>query len=299
MHIKSIALESFKRFTQLTIDGLPEGARLVILAGPNGSGKSSLFDAFKIWHDTNTMGFYWDPQYYPKAGIPDRHLGQDPNQYVKIAFHEEVPSALELRKRLFYLRSAYRNEADFTVNSIQRSGSALDAPRPAKMIDNDTRVSDDYQRLVSASLEGLYSGQKDAMNVAELRKSFIGPIRDSMSRIFDGLLLAGVGDPLQGGSFFFEKAGRQFHYKNLSGGEKAVFDLILDFVAKLPSYNDTVFCIDEPELHMSTKLQAALLGEMFRVIPKNSQTLACDACDRHDAKGPRPPADIARRSCLP
>jgi predicted ATPase len=272
MHIKSIALESFKRFTQLTIDGLPEGARLVVLAGPNGSGKSSLFDAFKIWHDMNAgYGYSWDPQYHPKAGIPDRPGAQNPNQYVTIAFHEELPSPGEMRKRLLYIRSAYRNEADFTVNSIQRSGSALDAPRPAKMIDNDTRVSDDYQRLVSASLEGLYSGSKDAMNVAELRQSFIGPIRDSMSRIFDGLLLAGVGDPLAGGSFFFEKAGRQFHYKNLSGGEKAAFDLILDFVAKLPSYNDTVFCVDEPELHISTKLQAALLGEMFRVIPKNSQ----------------------------
>ena len=45
MKIKSINLKDFKRFTDLTIDGLPETAKLVVMIGPNGSGKSSVFDA--------------------------------------------------------------------------------------------------------------------------------------------------------------------------------------------------------------------------------------------------------------
>ena len=44
MKIKSIKLEGFRRFKDLTIK-LPETARLVVMIGPNGSGKSSVFDA--------------------------------------------------------------------------------------------------------------------------------------------------------------------------------------------------------------------------------------------------------------
>ena len=44
MKIKSIKLEGFRRFKDLTIK-LPETARLVVMVGPNGSGKSSVFDA--------------------------------------------------------------------------------------------------------------------------------------------------------------------------------------------------------------------------------------------------------------
>ncbi len=50
MRVKRIHLENFKRFTDLTIEGIPETAKLVVLIGPNGCGKSSLFDSFKTWH---------------------------------------------------------------------------------------------------------------------------------------------------------------------------------------------------------------------------------------------------------
>ena len=39
MKIKSIELEGFKRFKDLTIGELPETARLIVMVGPNGSGK--------------------------------------------------------------------------------------------------------------------------------------------------------------------------------------------------------------------------------------------------------------------
>ena len=42
MKIKSIKLKDFKRFTDLTIEGLPETAKLVVMIGPNGCGKSSV-----------------------------------------------------------------------------------------------------------------------------------------------------------------------------------------------------------------------------------------------------------------
>ena len=49
LRIRSIRLTEFKRFTDLTIEGIPDTAKLVILVGPSGSGKSSLLDAINTW----------------------------------------------------------------------------------------------------------------------------------------------------------------------------------------------------------------------------------------------------------
>jgi predicted ATP-binding protein involved in virulence len=52
IRLKSIKATDFKRFSNLTVQKIPESAKLIMLAGPNGSGKSSLFDAMDIWYLT-------------------------------------------------------------------------------------------------------------------------------------------------------------------------------------------------------------------------------------------------------
>jgi len=54
-------------------------------------------------------------------------------------------------------------------------------------------------------------------------------------------------------------------------GRKEVIDLIVDLIIKKPKFNDTIFCIDEPELHLNTKIQRALLLEIDHLIPENCQ----------------------------
>lgn len=72
--------------------------------------------------------------------------------------------------------------------------------------------------------------------------------------------------------FFFKKGDiESFHYKNLSGGEKAAFDLLLDLIIKIDHYDNTVFFIDEPDSHMHTSLQGKLIKEIYRIVPENSQ----------------------------
>jgi hypothetical protein len=90
--------------------------------------------------------------------------------------------------------------------------------------------------LVSRTLEGVYDGLHDHLGVSELREEMIGRVRGAMARVFDDLL-----------------------HKNLSGGEKAAFDLLLDFIIKRDFYDDTVHCIDEPELHVGSRVQGRLL----------------------------------------
>lgn len=267
MHISRLHARSFKRFHDLTIE-IPGTPRLVLMCGPNGMGKSSVIDAFRLWHGGHGSGEGWfiDEAYHRRSGEPA--LG--PDQLIDVEFAEGPPAADP--RKLIYARSAYRHEPDFQSGAVQRAGQLFDAPRSRRMIEPEVKVSDNYQRLVSATLDELFSGGHDSETVAALRDRHIGRVRDSMLELFPNLELQGPGDPIGGGTFYFRKDGRpEFHYKNLSGGEKAAFDLLLDLVIKTAAYDDTVFCVDEPELHLNTRLQAALLTSLLRLLPESAQ----------------------------
>ena len=62
-----------------------------------------------------------------------------------------------------------------------------------------------------------------------------------------------------------------YHYKNLSGGEKAAFDLILDIHLKKSYFKNAIYCIDELESHLHTKVQGSLLKELCNIVPATSQ----------------------------
>ncbi len=259
MKLKSIELKSYRRFEHLKIDGLPP-AKLVVLAGPNGSGKSSLFDAFSIWQQLHKDGLNWDASYHSRAGAPW-------NQHVMLEFHSGSPS-----RKTFYFRTAYRNDPDFQINSLHRQGPAADETRIRRMIDADGAVGANFQRLASNALEQAFALSKDSMTLKEFREDTIGEISSAMVRIFPDLRLHTLGNPLEEGTFRFAKGTiNQFSYKNLSGGEKAAFDLLLDLVVKKKSYDDTVFVIDEPETHMNTRLQGDLLRELYNLVPDQCQ----------------------------
>ena len=94
----------------------------------------------------------------------------------------------------------------------------------------------------------------------------------AISRVFEDLEFSSVGEPLTNGNFYFTKGTtKDFSYQNLSAGEKSAFDLILDMVVQSKYYPDAVYCIDEPELHMHTKLQGKVLRELYLLIPGRSQ----------------------------
>jgi predicted ATPase len=264
MHLLGVKARGYKRFDDLMISDLPATARLVVLTGPNGSGKSSVFDAFTTW--SGSPGY--DKEYHEKQGS----ISRERHELVSIAFHEPLPANQDDRRKIFYIRSAYRHEADFTTASLERMGSIWQAPKPRKMIDPDAVVSDNYKRLVATSLQNLYNTEFNDITIQQLRERLIGDIQKTMHRVFSDLLLVSVGNPLEKGSFFFEKGtSARFHYKNLSGGEKAAFDILLDVITKRGVYDDSVYCIDEPELHMHTRLQGLLLEELISLIPPQSQ----------------------------
>ena len=270
MKIREIQLRGFKRFTHTAITDIPVAARLVILAGPNGSGKSSLIDAVHTWHGmvwTGRSG--WDDTYHIKQ-LEQRISGWA--QQVEVSFHAPEPTTREAREKAVYVRTAYRNDPQFLLTTLSHAEPATKEHRVHKLIENDTAVSRNYQRLASGALEDALERLDSTMTLGTFREQTLGEIRDAMSRLFPGLILNSLGNPLIVGTFKFDKGdSKAFLYQNLSGGEKAAFDLLLDILIKRREFDDTVFFIDEPEAHMASGLQGTLLEELFRAVPPQSQ----------------------------
>ncbi|MEQ9335357.1 AAA family ATPase [Thalassobaculum sp.] len=268
MHILSVHLRDFRRFADLQIIDLPVTAKLVVLAGPNGVGKSSLFDAFLLRYRLDTaLGWNRDGKYYVRPG-------ELPNSIDQISNHVAVTtdSGSRLVRGSLYVRSAYRNDHEFAASALSRQTPILETVNLARMIEPDATVNSNYIRLASQAMEDVFVNEDEKITMGEYREKQIAEIRNPLTRLFPDLIFTGIGNPLDQGAFQFNKgASKGFDYKNLSGGEKAAFDLILDIVVKRRYYADAIYCIDEPEAHMNTKVQGAILEELLDLIPDNSQ----------------------------
>lgn len=265
MRISSVHLKNFKRFTDLLVRDIPASAKLVVVVGPNGCGKSSLFDAFLQWYRQKAgFGIHNEEVYFRKDS-------QQPfgwTESIEVTLHGNVAP----KRGSLYVRTAYRNDPDFSISGFTRPDVPSDTVRFSRVIENDQTVSDNYRRLVYDTTAAIYDSANDAKTVKSLREELIGQVRASMSRVFGDLLLNNISDPLGSGAFFFEKGTtKSYHYKNLSGGEKAAFDLLLDLQVKKKYFADSIYCIDEVEAHLHTGVQGALVREMVDILPGESQ----------------------------
>lgn len=265
MRISSVRLKNFKRFTDLLVHDIPSTAKLVVVVGPNGCGKSSLFDALLHWYRRSVgFGIHGEEVYFRKDS--KQPFGWE--ESVEVTLYGGVSP----KKGSLYVRTAYRNDPDFSISGINRPNIPSDTVRFNRVIENDQTVSENYQRLVYDTTAAIYDLANDAKTVQALREELIGQIRASMQRVFGDLLLNNISDPLGSGAFFFEKGtAKSYHYKNLSGGEKAAFDLLLDLHVKKRYFPDAVYCIDEVETHLHTRVQGALVRELADILPGASQ----------------------------
>ena len=273
MRIKSVRLKNYKRFTELTIADLPETARLVVLVGPNGTGKSSVFDSFllKAKAAVNNFRLSGDTEeYYDK--VSESRTTQQVAGRVGIEFHGVGGGDVDW-KSAFQVRSAYRNEADFRISDLRATSSQDAEPRIARIIDRDESVSRNYERIVWKRLQDLDRDAPEQITIGQYRRESLGDLQKAMRGLFwdPDLLLQDFGG-IQGGSFRFSKGNvADFHYKNLSGGEKAAFDVLLDVFVKRDEAKEAVFCIDEPELHVATALQGPLIASILTLLREPSQ----------------------------
>lgn len=272
MKLKTIKLKNFKRFDDLTINLGENPKKIIALVGPNGCGKSSIFDAFEEkLKDYKSASQSEDASYFSKfwhSIFPEEKLERyNKNESITITKEDNTAS---FDKKSFYIRSAYRFTSKLKVDSIKAQSDIIeDSNRPYSSNAMDSRLKSNYERLLSRLLYDFEGGEKTG---AEFKKEFLEKINKILINILDVKVssLGNIGDGK--GQLFFEKEkSKNFPYENLSSGEKEVIDIIIDLVIKTPDFNDTVYCIDEPELHLNTAIQRKLLIEIEKLVPDNCQ----------------------------
>jgi AAA15 family ATPase/GTPase len=270
MKIRTIRLREFKRFDDLTIDLGPNPKKIVAMVGPNGCGKSSVFDAFEEMLKNLKNNGVEDTGYYLKSMFYDdvatRKTEYQRSQSVSI-INDQGNSNFVLKS--FCIRTSYRFASKINVSQISAKGLIIDDERPMSSIALDNRLQSNYERLLGNAYKAFENGDKTGNQV---KQELIGKINTVLAKVLD-IQISSFGNVVEGkGSLYFKKDNTiDFPYSNLSSGEKEVVDILIDLIVKIDTYDDTVFCIDEPELHLNTGIQRRLLVEIDEIIPENCQ----------------------------
>ena len=309
MHITRVELKNFKRFTDLTIDGIPNDAKLVLLIGSNGSGKSSVFDAFEIDNSrrrippfsTNETALRRSGNAQESNKVNERLL-----EYKKSSLIEgdpEVKITTDLRPKYSdgtYINEVepptYPREIDDTSGTIRYYGrtsfrqvsrlvrrqvdgasiSERDFDRPLNFIDRDNRFENDIDRISGQILRELF---RDTSTAEQIRLNYIGAINGAFERIFgetngSKLSIYEILPPLEEKppQLNFRKGNSEIPYDYLSAGEKEVVNILINLLARRDQYTDAVYFFDEIDLHLNTQLQFNLIKEIVENwIPENCQ----------------------------
>ena len=291
MKITALTLQNFKRFTHLEIKNIPTEAKLVLLVGANGSGKSSVFDAFE-WYMMDekprdkTGALIQHDTYYMKDVNKPISVGIEP-----LGFTKSIPNAMEVNpklglthKNLFFGRPSMRIVPTLTNSFFDESVIRDNSDGPAHYIDFDTRFHNDvktFTRSIGRALRDPLFRGKPVVDLAAIAQRFINPVNESLVRIFGkeqktSIRIANYEDagstanePPQ---LIFAKGQSLINYDLLSHGEKQVIVILMNLIIRSQYFQDTIYYIDEMDVHLNTTLQYALLKEITENwIPENCQ----------------------------
>jgi predicted ATP-binding protein involved in virulence len=278
MRIKSLRLKNFKRFTDLTLQDIPENAGLVLLIGSNGSGKSSIFDAFEYFSNHNKKSWKDSGLDFRKTASANLTVQIETFEYGiegLIANGWQISNKIESSS--FYGRTSFRQVPRLLKRTLGTAFNITqDDDRAPSFIDRDIRFENDLEHIFGKLLKEFFRTNDDK---SEIKEKIINPINDSLERIFGQengtkLRLLEMIPPLEGriAEINFIKGNSIFHYNYLSAGEKEVFNILINLVARVEYYQNTIFFFDEIDLHLNTKLQYAFIKEITENwLPDNCQ----------------------------
>ncbi|MDB9529012.1 AAA family ATPase [Oscillatoria sp. CS-180] len=154
----------------------------------------------------------------------------------------------------------------------QRTSTSLTPEDPRREIDLTQDVLRDrlskwrqfHQSLTSGQIKELRPGQKDLYKEIESAYQTVFP-----SRIFEGPVpRQNIDDFLEEPWFYLSDGERQYEISEMSGGERAIFPILVDFVRW--NVHNSIVLIDELELHLHPPMQQAFLRSLPS-LGKNNQ----------------------------
>lgn len=262
MHIKKIHMSKYKRFFDLTIDLGENPRRIVALVGPNGCGKSSVFDAMlyamKALAPIGNTNSHQDVQYHSLEGKPlydyqNIQIEIDQGDFLTV-YRSKRAQGLE--KTIFSFRSSFRYNSGLHISNVQAVDEIqLNNYGASTASDIDQRIEQNYRRLNAKFCH--YRDEND-LRPSEAKDAIVKYLNDAIKNCLD-LEITSMGNiESNEGTLYFKKSDSDivFDYNVLSAGEKETIDLLLDLYLRKDIYKDSIYIIDEPELHLNTSIQS-------------------------------------------
>ncbi len=272
MKITKLELKNFKRFDDLIIDmtALAEPAKLVLLIGTNGSGKSSVFDAFEFINKYKKDEIHTgskNSSYYKKDHSKNLEINFASSDGYDFSNHS-MNGVDKIPVNAFYGRTSFRQVTQLSKTYIGNNPVSIenDSDRPKMFIERDNRFENDLERITLLILADVF---KKNTSTEKIKESYINPINRAFENIFGDdenlrINLISFRPPSDGNTaeILFEKGSSRIPYDYLSGGEKEIFNILLNLLVRKEYFQDTVYFLDEIDLHLNTQLQKNLLKEI-------------------------------------
>jgi hypothetical protein len=284
MRIKELNLKNFKRFTDLQIKNIPAEAKLVLLIGANGSGKSSVFDAFEWMRrsgEFQNSRIDLNTHYFKKDIKHDITCNLKTDNGKNFSWKGDENKGKTLPLDFFYGRPSLRIVP--TIENVRYDENVIrfNTDAPNRFIEFDDKFNLDvskYTNDINKAIRAPIFAGKQADTI-QIFKNAILPFNEALERIFGNdpattirLVQFEDASPDQPTKLLFQKGGSEVNYDLLGHGEKQVVVILLNFVIRLPYFQDTIYYIDEMDGHLNTTLQYALLKEITENwIPENCQ----------------------------
>ena len=278
MRIRNIHFKNgYKRFFDLKIDLGSDPKRIIALVGSNGCGKSSVFDGMlylnnAYGHSVGNVGLK-DDNYHSMNKNKKFNFQDIIIEFVEGNYHNilKEKESNQKEKTIFSIRSAYRYNSNLKVRESRATSEImLNNYGATTLSDLDDKMEENYRRLNIKY--NTYLHDKDC-KPSEAKAKIIGDLNNALKNCLD-LQIHNLGNiESNEGTIYFKKDDHpsEFEFNVLSSGEKEVVDILLDLYIRQDKYDDSVFIIDEPELHINTAIQRKLLIEINKLVGDNCQ----------------------------